>query len=159
MKVEKYIAYHICTNYFEDTNVLENIIRKCENINRSRTEEILENHRPCDVVVSRMNALFVCYDKENVEFWINKKFKNKPLYIYKLELTGNLYWFDAFFYEEIFECINSNDLNQRVESLSNSYWKEINPEKKYPALVEGLFTGKVIIKEIYTDSGFIVDRE
>ena len=65
MKVVKYIAYHICTNYFEDTNVLENIIRKCENINRSRTEEILENHRPCDVVVSRMNALFVCYDKNN----------------------------------------------------------------------------------------------
>lgn len=59
MKVEKYTAYHICTNYIEDANVWENIIRKCEKINRSRTEEILENHRPGDVMVSRMNALFV----------------------------------------------------------------------------------------------------
>lgn len=159
MKVEKYIAYHICTNYIEDASVWENIVREYEKPNRDKTEEILENHRNTDVAVSRKNALFVCYNRDNVDLWINKKFKNQSVYIYKLELTGDLYWVDASFYEKIFKLIDTRILNQRIESIANNYWKEINPKEKFPVLAEGLFIGKITIKEVYTEGRFIEAEE
>lgn len=159
MKVEKYIAYHIDADCVEDASVWDNIIRTYVKDNRRRVEEIIDGYCPAHFVVQRKNALFVCYDRNNVEFWINRKFKERKIYIYKLELTGDLYWVDASFYEELFDLVDDGGLEQRIEILSNSYWKEINPEEKSPVMLEGLFVGHITIKEIYTDSRFIEDRE
>ena len=107
MEVKKYTAYHLSLlNYDLDTQ-WPYINREYENENRKRTEEIIERARAASTISnSRTSSLFVCSTMYNVRLWAAKKFKGVTPYLYTLELSGELSWLDATFYEEVFNSID-----------------------------------------------------
>lgn len=127
--VTNYIAYHIHTpNRFEwsvgksyDTASICRPLLPCGF--KQRIEEIAEQTRACinPNLPSRNHCIFVS-KKEYVHYWYNyfKKRGHRPI-IYKLELTGKLFWTYADYLK------------------AERYWRPNNVNK--PQEHEGLFEG------------------
>lgn len=147
MKVVEYKAYHLSLCDNEIGTIWPNINREYKEWNRKLTEEILENYRDSSkILVNRKTSLFVCSSLDNVREWYIKKFKNKNPFVYTLELTGDLYWVNDRYYEDLFEFITNDMRNTQKEKLiAFNYWTELRPDSVWPIIVEGLFEGEAII--------------
>ncbi|MFV0585856.1 DUF2441 domain-containing protein [Bacteroides reticulotermitis] len=155
MEVKNFKAYHL-KKVEEENNydIGQFIIEKKRRLSdftspkieiETAFENIRKNKYP--TLLSRLSALFVCPDEENVKTWAYYKYGRQKIeyYVFELSLTGNLYWVDACHYNESF--IDNTNLD--YEKAANLYWtSESNKHvvKNYEA--EGLFTGRAEVISI-----------
>lgn len=147
MKVIKLKAYHLSLCDYERYTIWPEINREYKEWNRKLTEDILEYYRDfSSILTNRKISLFVCSSLDNVKEWYIKKFKNQNPFVYTLELTGDLYWVNDKYYEDLFEFITNGMRNtQKEKQMALNYWTEVRPDSVWPIIVEGLFEGEAVI--------------
>ena len=92
-----------------------------------RQEENFEDYRlkNCPDIPSRKSCLFICTE-DQVLIWLKKLTRFiKPFTILKLELTGEVFWADVYYYDD---------------NIPQKYWSGCSPQDK-EAFKEGLFIG------------------
>ena len=157
MEVKDYIAYHIKkVNETNNYNIGDFITQQKRTLsdfkdNKNTIEEIFERVRETrfPALPSRLSALFVCSNEENIDTWAYYKYgRNKiEYYIFELSLTGSLYWVDARYYNESVANISGISVNK--EKAAFSYWtSESNKDTINNEEVEGLFIGEAKIVNV-----------
>ena len=154
MKVDKFIVYRIVP-FDEKVKIGESAYPhewKQEEEYKRQIENALETHRPKEYP-SRDSCLYVCFSEKNAEEWAKFKYRRPPFNIstiYKLltlEVTGELYWFMAEYYNLLREDCTQEELCKACSSYWASMKEDINDlviGKEY----EGLFLGDNKIVDI-----------
>lgn len=158
MQVDKITAYHIhrlgkydeCWAKGKEMSFgeYETNTDKLDEKKKEECEKAFENIRIKNYSTRppHNKCLFVS-NENNIQAWYNILTKGKdgsklkPVKIFEVELTGNLFWADASIYEDYW---NENDTKSIID-----YWEgKVNQKDK----VEGLFVGEVkILKSLNFD--------
>lgn len=113
-----------------------------------RQEEFLEKHRSKGFP-RRDNCLYVCFSKENAYEWAYIKYwkKDTPYKLLTLEITGELYWFMADYYN----LLGDKFTHRQLDKACKDYWNSMTENRNDLMLdkgYEGLFVGAAIVKTI-----------
>ncbi len=137
--------YHICTcpdfeltlNESYNTNRIKRTCEKACKEKKEREEEFekyRESYYPN--LPKRSECLYVC-QKSDVHIWVKKLIKGdySRCKIYKLSLDGEIFWADAYYFDDY------------EDADAKKYWNGCCPENKDTMCLEGLFTGIYTVKE------------
>lgn len=94
---------------------------------------------------SRKNSLFVFPFEERYEQeWLNTMYPklNVDYVLLTLVLNGELYWFDADYYNDSYYADENS-----IKRNALNYWRVVDDYSQLP-LVEGLFIGNAIVENI-----------
>ena len=163
MHLEKIMVYHIhrlgkYDDYWKEGNeitfgVSETNTDKLDDRKKEECENSFEDIRLKNYSTrpTRNKCLFVC-NENNIQAWYNILTKGKdgsklkPVKIFEVELTGNLFWADASIYEDYW---NENDTKSIID-----YWEgKVNQKDK----VEGLFIGQIKVITEYLPENFNIN--
>lgn len=133
--------YKICRNVVLPSNILLHTKDFTKNSQQSNSKQSCEDPfeqyrlKYCPEKPSR-NEFFIC-SIEFVPIWIKKLTQGRgPLKIFRLELTGKVFWADSTYYDQV--------------PNPSKYWEGCAKDDK-EAIVEGIFIGKVKAIEDCTD--------
>ena len=110
-------------------------------------EDIFEDVRMTNFpdLPSRLNSLFVFpLEERHEQEWLSIMYPklNVEYVLLTLVLNGNLYWFDANYYNDSYYADENS-----IKRNALNYWQVINDYLQLP-LVEGLFIGNAIVENI-----------
>jgi len=150
MIVEKYIVYRVVdfdVEIKEGSPALPSKWKALEDYKKC-IEETLEKHRP-NGLPRRDNCLYVCFSKENAYEWAYIKYwkKDTPYKLLTLEITGELYWFMADYYN----LLGDKFTHRQLDKACKDYWNSMTENRNDLMLdkgYEGLFVGAAIVKTI-----------
>lgn len=151
-KIKEQTFYHICVyenNDFEightyKTNTFNRTYSTCQK-EKQELEENLEKYRLKNRpnVPSRQKCLYIC-QYEDVVTWAKKLTKSLlgSCKIFKLSCTGEVFWCDAGYFDDI-----------PIDDCSR-YWAGCDPKDRN-VLAEGLFYGHFEVTQEYDISTFL----
>lgn len=149
-KVGRIVKIEYLHQYFEGQLISQpnKIINPDYSPNKVQVETVFEDVRKKTFpnMPSRMNSLFVFPLTERyTQEWLNTMYPKLNVgYIFlTLILNGDLYWFDADYYNDSLFLDDIND----IKSYALNYWKSIDNYSDLP-LIEGLFIGNAIVENI-----------